>query len=84
LRAFSFLECDPDKWNQSAGRAIGKTDDIRLLNAYLDAFQQKFEAKRKLIERDAEPTARNIKSIIPGIDIYHEKHMLMEVFANHN
>lgn len=42
-------KCDPNNWNASAGRATGKTDDTKNLNAYLNTFQQKvFEAKRHI------------------------------------
>ncbi|WP_367268582.1 Arm DNA-binding domain-containing protein [uncultured Pedobacter sp.] len=34
-------ECESDKWNNSAGRAIGKKEDVRSLNSYLDSLQSK-------------------------------------------
>src|SRR5579863_8744546 len=71
-------KCDPEKWNVEAGRMVGKTEAVKLFNAYLDTLQQKvFEAKRKLVEVDKEVTAENIKNILLGIEIGKEKHMLM-------
>lgn len=34
-------ECEPEKWNSSAGRAKGTKEDTRTLNAYLDSLQTK-------------------------------------------
>lgn len=33
-------DCEPEKWNSSAGRAKGTREDIRTLNAYLDSLQR--------------------------------------------
>ncbi|HVM87886.1 MAG TPA: site-specific integrase [Puia sp.] len=78
-------KCDPEKWSVNAARMNGKTEPVKLFNAYLDTLQQKvFEAKRKLMEVDKEVTAENIKNILMGIEIGKEKHMLMEVFVHHN
>jgi hypothetical protein len=34
-------ECDPTKWNNHAGRAIGTKEEIKSLNNYLDSLQTK-------------------------------------------
>ncbi len=78
-------KCNPEKWNQDAGRLRGKTDEIKSFNSYLDTLQQKvFEAKRKLIETDKLLSPENIKTILLGKEIHHKKYMLMEVFKHHN
>ncbi len=78
-------KCGEEQWSGIAQRATGKTEEARLLDAYLDTLQQKvFEAKRKLLERDTEVSAENIKSVMMGIDIYHQTHTLIEVFTQHN
>jgi site-specific recombinase XerD len=77
-------KCKPENWNVEAGRLKGKSDSVKAFNAYLDTLQQKvFEAKRKLIEIDKELTAENIKNLLLGKD-NRKKHMLLEVFQNHN
>ena len=77
-------KCDPGKWNAMAGRANAKTEAAKTINPYLDAIQQSvFEAKRKLIEKDREVTAENIKNCMQGKE-KHTKHMLMEIFKHHN
>jgi hypothetical protein len=77
-------KCKPDNWNVEAGRLKGKSDSVKTFNAYLDTLQQKvFEAKRNLIEMDKELTAESIKNLLLGKD-NRKKHMLLEVFQNHN
>jgi integrase len=78
-------KCNPEKWNQDAGRLRGKTDEIKSFNSYLDTLQQKvFEAKRKLIETDKLLSPENIKTILLGKEIHQKKYMLMEIFRHHN
>jgi len=78
-------KCDPNNWNASAGRATGKTDDIKNLNAYLNTFQQKvFEAKRQHLELDKPLTAVSIKNSLLGVEQKEKPTMIMEVFAKHN
>jgi site-specific recombinase XerD len=78
-------KCSPEKWNDSAGRLQGKSDDAKVFNAYLDTLQQKvFEAKRKLIEMDKSITAESIKNALLGKETAKPKHMLLEIFKYHN
>ena len=78
-------EHDPLRWNTRAGRAEGKTDEARSLNAYLDVLQRKvYEIRRQLIEDDKQVTAGNIKTIMQGGEIREHRHMLMEIFREHN
>ena len=77
-------KCHSRDWNVSAGRLNGKSEVVKSFNAYLDTLQQKvFEAKRKLIEIDAELTAENIKNILLEKN-NKQKHMLLDVFKYHN
>ena len=77
-------KCNQQNWNVSAGRLNGKSEASKELNAYLDTLQQKvFEAKRRLIERDKELTAENIKNELLGKN-NKQKHMLLEVYRYHN
>ena len=39
-------EINPEQWNQKASKAIGKTEDIRELNIYLDSLRSKAYEKR--------------------------------------
>jgi site-specific recombinase XerD len=76
-------ECDPAKWNNKAGRAMGTKDDIRTLNAFLDNLQSKvYEAHRDLCEGEEPITAEALKNKFLGRD--EQAHMLLEVFREHN
>lgn len=78
-------KCKPDIWNSGVGRANGKTDYAKSLNAYLDTLQQKvYEAKRRLIELDKCYTAEDIKNSVLGREVKNPRHMLLEVFKYHN
>lgn len=74
---------DPSRWNASAGRATGKGEDARALNAYLDTLQaQVYEAHRQLIADREEITADAIKMRATG---RREKgRMFIEIFKEHN
>ncbi|MBO9203219.1 MULTISPECIES: site-specific integrase [Niastella] len=78
-------KCDPAKWNGDAGRAEGKTEDVRSLNSYLDLLQRKvYEARQQLLHNGHPVTAENIKTVFHGQEIQTHKYMLMEVFKKHN
>ena len=73
------------KWNIAAGRADGKTDDAKSLNAYLEVLHRKvYEVRKELLAYDKPVTAENIKIILQGGELSEHKHMLMETFQNHN
>ncbi|MBS1666290.1 MAG: site-specific integrase [Bacteroidetes bacterium] len=75
----------PSKWNKTAGRAEGKTEEAKSLNAFLDVIQQKvYETRRKLMEDDRPITAENIKIVLQGGEINDKRYMLMEIFQKHN
>jgi site-specific recombinase XerD len=75
--------CDPDRWNPSAGRAIGTKESIKSLNAYLDSYQAKvYEAKRKLVDGGYLITASAIKDVLMGND--QRGKMLIKIFEDYN
>jgi site-specific recombinase XerD len=76
--------CERDKWNQAAGRATGTKEEIRILNAYLDAIQGNIFALQK------EFALRN-ESVTPALiktRVVHEPEQkpltLITVFKYHN
>jgi len=74
---------EPDRWNQSAGRATGSKEDARILNAYLDVLSNSvFLGKKKIIEANKPVTAEALKNVVLGID--DEKRMILEIFKKHN
>ena len=78
-------KCFRANWNVKAGRAEGKNDYAKSINAYLDTLQQKvFEAKRRLIEIDQDVTPARIKDVMLGKSDNKQHHMLMDMFKHHN
>lgn len=75
--------CDPERWNPSAGRAMGTKESIKSLNAYLESYQSKvYEAKRKLIDSGHLITASAIKDVLMGND--QRGKMLIKIFEDYN
>jgi hypothetical protein len=74
---------NPNYWNQEAERAIGKKEETKEFNNYLNTLQMKvYEARRLLIEGNKPVTAEGIKNLLTGQS---EKPMyLLEIFQNHN
>jgi hypothetical protein len=77
---------DSEKWNLKTGRAIGATEQVRTLNAFLDTVQAKaFEAKHRLIENGIPISSQGIKNILLGYEPSRElPHYLIEIFKYHN
>lgn len=76
-------ECEPEKWNSHAGRAVGTKESIKSLNAYLDNLQaDAYEAHRYLYENEKEITAETIKNKLLGKS--ETAYMLIEIFKEHN
>jgi site-specific recombinase XerD len=71
------------KWSKEANRVIGRTEDIRELNAYLDSLTTKvYQSQRDLIQDDKEVTAETLKNKILGIE--EKERTLITIFENHN
>lgn len=76
---------DPERWNVQAGRAEGKGDPVKSLNAYLDVLQRKvYDVRKELEDRNVELTATNIKALLLGKEIRTHRYMLLEIFKQHN
>lgn len=75
--------CEPSRWSQDAGRAIGTKEDIRSLNTYLDVLtNQVFQAKQELMEARKPITADSLKNLLTGKA--DTKRMLLAIFKEHN
>ncbi len=76
-------ECEPRRWNSSAGRGIGTRETVLSLNSYLETLQQKvYEAHRQLLEQGKEATANQTKAAYLGKQ--DKTTMLVEVLEGHN
>jgi len=71
------------KWSIEANKAIGRTEDIRELNAYLDSLVSKvYQCQRDLIQDNKEVTTETLKNKFLGIE---EKQVtLINLFKDHN
>src|ERR1051325_3949868 len=76
--------CDPLKWDAARGRLIGKTEDVRSFNHYLDAVQGKvYEIFQFLFSSGIDFDGEKIKSKYLGLDV-EKKRTLLEVYEDHN
>ena len=72
-----------EKWCVKANKAIGRTEDIRELNAYLDSLISRvYQSQRDLIQNNKEVTIETLKNKFLGVE---EKQItLMNLFKEHN
>jgi site-specific recombinase XerD len=76
-------ECNPGKWNSDSGRASGTKEEVKALNAYLDAIQNKvYEAHRQLLILNEFITAESIKRKYLGKE--DKPRSLIKIFEDHN
>ena len=76
-------DCDPAKWNNHAGRAIGTKEEIKALNNYLDSLQTKLRnAHQVLIDSNQQVTTENLHNQFSGKN--QKSRFLMELFKEHN
>ena len=72
-----------EKWSVEANRAIGRTEDIRELNTYLDLLTTKvYQCQRDLIQDNKEVTVEVLKNRFLGIE--ENQKTLITIFNNHN
>lgn len=75
--------CEPGRWNSSAGRAAGTREAVVSLNVYLDTLQARVqEAHRQLLEAGQEVTAENVKIRFSGKQ--EKVRTLLEELREHN
>ena len=72
-----------EKWSVEANKAIGRTEDVRELNAYLDSLISRvYQSHRDLIQDNKEVTAETLKNKFLGVE---EKQVtLITLFKEHN
>lgn len=76
-------KCHPDKWSSQANRMKGKTEEARMINAYLDSLQLKVHQCRKyLLDHDLDVTLENIRNVLRGKT--EQNRMILEIFSEHN
>lgn len=72
-----------EKWSVEANKVIGRTEDVRELNAYLDSLISRvYQSHRDLIQDNKEVTAETLKNKFLGVE---EKQVtLITLFKDHN
>lgn len=76
--------CDPSKWDAARGRLIGKTEDVRSFNHYLDAVQGKiYEIFQFFFSSGIDFNGEKIKAKYLGLDV-EKRRTLLEVYEDHN
>lgn len=75
----------PDKWNNTAQKVMGNTEDARSVNSHLKTIEQKaYEVYREMIERKIPITAQTFKDRMNGIEEEVVCRMLIPIFEDHN
>lgn len=81
LSTSKFVE--KSKWNTSAGKIKGTTDDARAINSHLDILKAKiYETEKWLINNDVEINVQTFKNKHLGIEEKSRK--LILIFEHHN
>jgi integrase len=76
-------QCDPGKWIPMAGKLNGKTEDVKIFNAYLDAIQHRiYDIHRELVASGQVISGNLIKEKYFGV--VDKSRMLLEIVEHHN
>ncbi len=74
---------DQSKWNVSANKMKGTSEEVKTLNEYLNYMRSMvFEHQKTLIQNSIEVTAQSIKDALMGVDKQDRK--LLTTFQAHN
>ena len=74
---------DVNKWNTSAGKAKGYSEEAQKINQYIDLIQNKiYDIHQSFIKNDKPFSAELIRKYYLGVN--DEAKMLLEIFENHN
>jgi hypothetical protein len=74
---------EKSKWNTSAGKMKGNSEEARLINSHLDLLKIKiYETEKHLINNNIEINIHNFKNKLLGIEEKQRK--LVSIFEQHN
>ena len=81
LSTSKFVE--KSKWNTSAGKIKGNSEEARLINSYLDILNAKaYETEKWMVNNNLEINAQTFKNKFLGVEERQRK--LMVIFEDHN
>lgn len=73
----------PDKWDSKMQKAMGTSEEIKLLNAYLKTLEQQvYDTHHIMLKDKITPTSESLKSKLLGTD--KKNRMLVPIFEDHN
>ena len=73
----------PDKWDSKMQKAIGTSEEIKLLNAYLKTLEQQvYDTHHIMLKDRTTATSESLKSKLLGTD--KKNRMLVPIFEDHN
>lgn len=76
-------QCETSKWSTTSNRVIGKSEEVRALNNYLDTIQFRiFEIQKDFISNGVDYTGDEIKAKYLGIT--DKPRLLIEIYKHHN
>ena len=76
-------DVNPEYWDVSAGKAIGRTTEIVEINSLIDCTKAAlFNTYHELKELESQVTAEKVKNTFLGIETRHQT--LLELFMRHN
>ena len=79
----SGFECDPTEWSSEVGRATGRKESIRKLNAQIEKLQSQVQDVFDDLVRTREDfDAMTVKNKLNGVG--NKKIMILDVFSEHN
>ena len=74
---------DPKKWDNKAHKAVGNSQEAKILNAYLKTLEQQvYDFHYLMLKEEDFVTAESLKSKLLGTDI--TTRMLIPIFQEHN
>jgi len=74
---------DPQKWDTKGHKALGNTQEAKILNLYLKTLEQQvYDYHYQLLKEENDVTAVGLKSKLLGTDV--STRMLIPIFQDHN
>lgn len=74
---------DKSKWNSSAGKIKGMSEEARIINSYLDVLKMKvYETEKWMVNNNEDINAQSFKNKLLGVEDSQRK--LTVIFEDHN
>ncbi len=78
-------QVDPEKWNGTAQKVTGSSDDVKSLNSHLKTLEwHAYDVYRDMLEKNILITAQSFKNQLTGAGERLACRMLVPIFQDHN